>query len=41
MLVGLWSYGSRGVADASPGKSGPVRTHVRDVGKRCIAPAGS
>jgi hypothetical protein len=40
MFAGLWSYGSRGVADASAGKSGAVRTHVKDVGKSCIAPAG-
>lgn len=40
MVVGLWSHGSRSVADASAGKSGPVRTHVKDVGKSCIAPTG-
>jgi hypothetical protein len=40
MLAGLLSYGSRGVADASAGKSGAVRTHIKDNGKSCIAPAG-
>jgi hypothetical protein len=41
MLVGLWSYGLRGAADASSGKSGAVRTHIKDIGKSCIAPNGA
>lgn len=40
MLLGLWSYGPRSAADAAPGKSGTVRTHIKDVGKSCIAPNG-
>jgi hypothetical protein len=39
MVAGLWSRGPLGVADASAGKSGAVRTHIKDVGKSCIAPA--
>ena len=40
MVVGFWSYGPRSAAEASAGKSGAVRTHIRDNGKSCIAPAG-
>jgi len=40
MIVGLWSYGSHSPADAAVGKSGAVRTHIRDNGKSCIAPSG-
>lgn len=40
MIVGLWSYGPRSAADASSGKSGAVRTHIKDNGKSCIAPSG-
>ncbi len=40
MLLGLWSYGPRSAADASAGKSGTVRTHIKDIGKRCIEPNG-
>jgi len=40
MILGLWSYGPRSVADASAGKSATVRTHIKDNGKSCIAPAG-
>ncbi|HZO81604.1 MAG TPA: DUF4382 domain-containing protein [Candidatus Binataceae bacterium] len=40
MVVGLWTYGPQGSVAASSGRSGLVRTHVKDVGKACIAPNG-
>ena len=40
MIFGFWSYGPRSAADASAGTSGAVRTHIRDNGKSCVAPAG-
>jgi Domain of unknown function (DUF4382) len=40
MLLGLWSYGPRGAAEAAGGKSGTVRTHIKDNGKSCIEPNG-
>jgi hypothetical protein len=39
MLLGLWSYGPRSAA-AAAGKSGAVRTHIKDIGKSCIEPTG-
>jgi hypothetical protein len=40
MLLGLWSYGPRSAAEAAGGKSGTVRTHIKDNGKSCIEPNG-